>query len=58
MEMLPGKATVPETFDYYYYYYYKCHGLQCCSCGGTLQNLDIKMLHSSMQTVCMDAGVT
>ena len=37
---------------YYYYYYYKCHGLQCChhSCGGTLQNLDLKLLHSSMQT--------
>jgi len=40
-------------YYYYYYYYYKCHGLQCCHhtvAGGTLQNLDIKLLHSSMQT--------
>ena len=46
-------SAILEFYYYYYYYYYKCHGLECCqshSCGGTLQNLDIKLLHSSMQT--------
>jgi len=41
-------------FDgFYYYYYYKCHGLECCqshSCGALYKNLDLKLLHSSMQT--------
>ena len=36
-----------------HHHYYKCHGLECCqshSYRGTLQNLDIKLLHSSVQT--------
>ena len=39
---------------YYNCYYYKCRGchgvLPSHSCGGTLQNLHLKLLHSSMQT--------
>ena len=37
----------------YYYYYYKCHGLECCHhivAGALYKNLDLKLLHSSMQT--------
>ena len=35
------------------YYYYKCHGLECCHhivAGALYKNLDLKLLHSSMQT--------
>jgi len=38
---------------YYYYYYYNCHGLECCHrtvAGALYKNLDLKLLHSSMQT--------
>jgi len=39
---------------YYNCYYYKCRGchgvLPSHSCGGTLQNLHLKLLHSSTQT--------
>jgi len=34
-------------------YYYKCHGLECCHhtvAGALYKNLDLKLLHSSMQT--------
>jgi len=40
-------------YYYYYYYYYKCHGLECCHytvAGALYKNLDLKLLHSSMQT--------
>jgi len=40
-------------YYYYYYYYYKCHGLECChhtAAGALYKNLDLKLLHSSMQT--------
>ena len=36
-----------------YYYYHKCHGLECCNhivAVALYKNLDIKLLHSSMQT--------
>ena len=47
----PKIRELKKMYRDYYYYYYKCHGLQCCHyCGGTLQNQDIKLLHSSMQT--------
>jgi len=35
------------------YYYYKCHGLECCRhlvAGALYKNLDLKLLHSSVQT--------
>ena len=44
--------------SYYYCYYYKLMSwiivLPSHSCGGTLQNLDIQQLHSSMQTSADD----
>jgi len=39
-------------YYYYYYYYYKCHVLECCHhtvAGALYKNLDLKLLHSSMQ---------
>jgi len=36
-----------------HYYYYKCHVLECCHhtvAGELYKNLDLKLLHSSMQT--------
>ena len=46
------QATFQHCY-YYYYYYYKCHGLVCCHhivAGALYKNLDLKLLHSSMQT--------
>jgi len=40
-------------YYYYYYYYYKCHVLECCHhtvAGALYKNIDLKLLHSSMQT--------
>ena len=39
-----------SVYYYYYYYFYYTTNVMDYSCGGTLQNLDIKLLHSSMQT--------
>jgi len=47
------KMTVAHHYYYCYYYYYKCHGLECCHhivAGALYKNLDLKLLHSSMQT--------
>ena len=43
-----------EHLLYYYYYYYKCQDYSAAITqlrgGGTLQNLHLKLLHSSIQT--------
>ena len=45
--------VISRYYYYYYYYYYKCHGLECCRhtvAGALYKNLDLKLLHSSVQT--------
>ena len=47
------KFYIRNYYYYYYYYYYKCHGLECChhtAAEELYKNLDLKLLHSSMQT--------